>query len=57
MVGKITKQYKEFKESIGYGGFGVYKLSNKLVIKEEHKVCNFYVMYYDIVIHHYSSIH
>ena len=40
MVGKITNKYK-LKENIGCGAFGVvYKLSDKLVVKEEVKVCS-----------------
>ena len=40
MVGKITNKYK-LEEDIGHGGFGVvYKLSDKLVVKEEFKVCS-----------------
>ena len=40
MVGKITHKYN-LEEYIGRGGFGeVYKLSDKLVVKEEFKVCS-----------------
>ena len=38
MVGKITNKYK-LEKDIGRGAFGVvYKLSDKLVVKEEFKV-------------------
>ena len=46
MAGKITNKYK-LEQYIGRGGFGnVYKLSDKLVVKEEFKVCNYstYIM-------------
>lgn len=41
MVGKRTDKYTKLEEPIECGGFGnVYKLSGKLAVKEEFKVCS-----------------
>ena len=40
MAGRITNNYIKLEKCIGSGAFGkVYKLSDKLVVKEELKVC------------------
>lgn len=40
MTGRTTNNYIKLEKFIGRGAFGkVYKLSDKLVVKEEVKVC------------------
>ena len=42
MIGRKTDKYKSLQAPpIGHGGFGkVYRISDKLVVKEEHTVCS-----------------